>query len=133
MGDPALFQSRIEGLETQRRSLQREYDAIALALEVLAASNGALQNRFVGTDTKQHLSGYGQRLRIKLALVHRVNSSVDKHFFCNHSSILLSVHRLYGMPLSIGDKNIRIYKQNSCHGFQCVFCLFSVYHTGVFV
>ena len=46
MGDPALFQSRIEGLETQRRSLQREYDAIALALEVLAASNGALQNRF---------------------------------------------------------------------------------------
>lgn len=46
MGDPAVFDSQLKDLEGQRKSLQREYDAIALALEVLSASNGALQSRF---------------------------------------------------------------------------------------
>ena len=46
LGDPAVLRSQAEHLAGRRAALEREYDAIALALEVLDASNAALQTRF---------------------------------------------------------------------------------------
>ncbi|MDY3280749.1 ATP-binding protein [Dysosmobacter sp.] len=45
-GDPDVLAARAEQLECRIRQLSGEYDALALALEVLTAANADLQNRF---------------------------------------------------------------------------------------
>lgn len=46
LGDPITLQNRLDQFKTQHRRLQAEYDAIALAMDVLSAANTELQNRF---------------------------------------------------------------------------------------
>ena len=45
-GEPGELRLRLQELEERQTSLQREYDAITLAMEVLALSNASLQTRF---------------------------------------------------------------------------------------
>lgn len=46
LGDPGELRLRLQNLEERGTALQKEYDAIALAMEVLALSNSTLQTRF---------------------------------------------------------------------------------------
>lgn len=46
MGDEDVLQFRLQELEEQHTLLQEEYDAVALAMEVLDEANTTLQNRF---------------------------------------------------------------------------------------
>lgn len=46
LGDPGELRLRLRELEERQAVLQREYDAITLAMEVLALSNSTLQTRF---------------------------------------------------------------------------------------
>lgn len=46
LGDPGELRLRLQELSERQMTLQREYDAITLAMEVLALSNSALQTRF---------------------------------------------------------------------------------------
>lgn len=46
LGDPGELRLRLQSLEERQSTLQKEYDAIALAMEVLALSNSTLQTRF---------------------------------------------------------------------------------------
>lgn len=46
LGDPGELRLRLQELEERQTVLQREYDAITLAMEVLALSNSTLQTRF---------------------------------------------------------------------------------------
>ena len=46
LGDPGELRLRLQELEERQAILQREYDAITLAMEVLALSNSTLQTRF---------------------------------------------------------------------------------------
>lgn len=46
LGDPGELRLRLQELEERQAVLQREYDAITLAMEVLALSNSTLQTRF---------------------------------------------------------------------------------------
>ena len=46
LGDPGELRLRLQSLEERQSALQKEYDAIALAMEVLALSNSTLQTRF---------------------------------------------------------------------------------------
>lgn len=46
LGDPAEMRLQLRALEERHARLQREYDAIALAAEVLFTANSALQTRF---------------------------------------------------------------------------------------
>ena len=46
LGDPGELRLRLQSLEERRSVLQKEYDAIALAMEVLALSSSTLQTRF---------------------------------------------------------------------------------------
>ncbi len=46
LGDPVQLQTELRQREERRAALQREYDAIALAMDVLSEANAALQTRF---------------------------------------------------------------------------------------
>ncbi len=46
LGDPGELRLRLQALSERQALLQREYDAAALAMEVLALSNATLQTRF---------------------------------------------------------------------------------------
>lgn len=46
LGDPLLLQADLHAKQAQHETLQKEYDALALAGAVLADANTALQNRF---------------------------------------------------------------------------------------
>lgn len=46
LGDPLQLQTELRQREDRRETLQREYDAIALAMDVLSGANTALQTRF---------------------------------------------------------------------------------------
>jgi uncharacterized protein YhaN len=46
MGDEDVLRFRLQELEEQHTLLQEEYDAVALAMEVLDEANTTLQNRF---------------------------------------------------------------------------------------
>lgn len=46
LGDPGELKIRLRELEERQSALQREYDAISLAMEVLALAGSALQTRF---------------------------------------------------------------------------------------
>ncbi|MDE7220653.1 MAG: hypothetical protein K2O45_13710, partial [Oscillospiraceae bacterium] len=45
-GDPEELRQRVQALTENQAALQKEFDAIALAMEVLALSNATLQTRF---------------------------------------------------------------------------------------
>ena len=46
LGDPGELQAQLRRLEERQRDIQQEYDAIAMAMEVLFVSNSSLQTRF---------------------------------------------------------------------------------------
>ena len=46
LGDPAELRLQLQSLAERQSALQKEYDAIAMAMEVLALSNSSLQTRF---------------------------------------------------------------------------------------
>jgi len=46
LGDPADLRMQLQRLEERRAELQREYDAIAMAMEVLFVASSSLQTRF---------------------------------------------------------------------------------------
>ena len=46
LGDPAELRLQLQSLAERQSTLQKEYDAIAMAMEVLALSNSSLQTRF---------------------------------------------------------------------------------------
>jgi len=46
LGDPVQLQAELRQREERRAELQREYDAIALAMDVLSGANAAIQTRF---------------------------------------------------------------------------------------
>lgn len=49
LGDPGELQAQLQRLEERETGLQQEYDAIALAMEVLFVSNSSIQTRFSPT------------------------------------------------------------------------------------
>lgn len=46
LGDPVVIRSSIGAMEAERNEIQKEYDAISLAVEVLREADGELQSRF---------------------------------------------------------------------------------------
>jgi DNA repair exonuclease SbcCD ATPase subunit len=59
MGDPVVVQSSIESMENERAELQREYDAISMAVEALKEADSELQSRFspaLGRKAAEYMS-----------------------------------------------------------------------------
>ncbi len=59
LGDPMVMETELAGLRERKGELQREYDAIALALEVLASADEEMQSRFspeLGRQASEYMS-----------------------------------------------------------------------------
>ena len=59
MGDPMVIRSSVSSMESERAELQREYDAITLAVEVLRDADAELQSRFspeLGRKAAEYMS-----------------------------------------------------------------------------
>lgn len=59
LGDPVIIRSSIDTMEAERNEIQKEYDAISLAVEVLREADGELQSRFspeLGRKAAEYMS-----------------------------------------------------------------------------
>jgi len=111
LGDPADLRLQLQRLEEHREELQKEYDAIAMAMEVLFVASSSLQTRFspdLGERTATIFTKLTKGKYNKVLLDQDLHPSAQEEgAFISHEAAFLSqgaAHQLYlAVRLAICD------------------------------